>query len=482
MHKTLLLVFYFLYLYASCQAQVKEIQASPSLLEAPADWGKESFSLPPSFAPSITFAGLEEVRFAPGWFDSSSIQFWTYSFAWYIEGKQALADKRLQQLTEDYFSGLSQSVGKINGLAAEAISKASASFTATNKVDGWQLFEGNVTFTDVFFSRKPIQLHIKVKESYCPQVDKHLLVFSSSPQVFDHQVWKIFDKVRTVQNCKELAQTPYHTRYHEKYELILPKGKIHGILILFPGFGENPAGIQSEFKIVDPAIKQGFAIALMKNNQQLWLQEEEKSQLSSLLQQVVKENDIKNNNVYIGGFSSGGNVALLLSNYLMKQETAVKPKGGFIIDSPVDLLKLYENAQKNVARNFSQVSVGESKMLVDLLETNFGKPENGIAKYEKHSVYTTRTSNINNVSQLKNVKIRLYTEPDTLWWKQNRGNDYEETNAYVIKSLSAHLSKKFGHTVEYIPTQNRGYRMNGARHPHSWSIVEVDALLKWMRD
>jgi hypothetical protein len=350
-------------------------------------------------------------------------------------------------------------------------------------VDGWQVYEGKIQFMDVFFSQKSFQLQVKVKESYCPGVDKHMLVFSFSPKAFDHRVWKLFDNLRSVQNCKQLAQSPYRTCYHEKYELILPKGKLNGILILFPGFGENPAGIQSEFKILNSAINQGVGIALMKNNQQLWLTEEEKTQLFILLRQMVKENAIDHNNIYIGGFSSGGNVTLLLSNYLMKQEKVIQPKGVFIIDSPVDLLRLYENAQRNISRNFSQVAVGESKMLVDLLETTFGKPDQNLDKYEAYGVYTSKTNNTNNVSYLKNVKIRLYTEPDSVWWKQNRGNNYEETNACVIESLSKELRKKFGNKkIEYIPTQKRGYRSNGTRHPHSWSIVDIDELLQWMRE
>ena len=53
-------------------------------------------------------------------------------------------------------------------------------------------------------------------------------------------------------------------------------------------------------------------------------------------------------------------------------------------------------------------------------------------------------------------------------------------NAYYIKHLADELSQKFGDNVAYIPTENRGYRSNGDRHPHSWSIVAVDELIGWM--
>jgi hypothetical protein len=34
--------------------------------------------------------------------------------------------------------------------------------------------------------------------------------------------------------------------------------------------------------------------------------------------------------------------------------------------------------------------------------------------------------------------------------------------------------------VELITTENKGYRANGQRHPHSWSIVDGKDLIKWM--
>ena len=77
-------------------------------------------------------------------------------------------------------------------------------------------------------------------------------------------------------------------------------------------------------------------------------------------------------------------------------------------------------------------------------------------------------------------QIRLYTEPDTLWWKKNRMADYDQMNAYYIKRLSESLKKSGFRSVEYIPTQNKGYRANGERHPHSWSIIDKKELIKWM--
>jgi len=152
----------------------------------------------------------------------------------------------------------------------------------------------------------------------------------------------------------------------------------------------------------------------------------------------------------------------------------------FIVDSPLDLVGLYENAEKNVASNYSEISVKEAKWILDLFDSNFGKGDSAFVKYEVFSPYIFKTHSLRNVSQLKDVKIRLYTEPDTLWWKENRQTPYEDMNAHYIEELSKDLKSLYGNNVEFITTQNKGVRASGMRHPHSWSIVDKQDLLRWM--
>lgn len=58
--------------------------------------------------------------------------------------------------------------------------------------------------------------------------------------------------------------------------------------------------------------------------------------------------------------------------------------------------------------------------------------------------------------------------------------DYEQMNAYYIKNLSEKLNDSEFKSVEYIPTKDKGYRANGERHPHSWTIVDINDLINWM--
>ncbi len=267
----------------------------------------------------------------------------------------------------------------------------------------------------------------------------------------------------------------------EDYELYKPTKPVKAVLILFGGYPEVAEDVKREFNILEIAKENDVAVILSNYNQKLWLEEDEKHQLARRLQEIVETNQLPTDNIYIGGFSSGGNVSLLVSNYIVgMKQFYIDPKGVFIIDSPIDLDAIYSSSEKNIERNFSAVSMQESAWIIETLGNSFGNPNDHLEEYEKSSVFIHKSDHTSNLQKLKSTKIRLYTEPDTLWWKTNRMADYEQMNAYYIKKLSESLQEQGFEHVEYIPTNNKGYRANGERHPHSWSIVDKEDLIHWM--
>ena len=60
--------------------------------------------------------------------------------------------------------------------------------------------------------------------------------------------------------------------------------------------------------------------------------------------------------------------------------------------------------------------------------------------------------------------------------------DYKQMNAFYIKKLAESLQGKGFKAVDISPLTYKGYRANGQRHPHSWSIVDVEDLIDWMLD
>jgi len=266
----------------------------------------------------------------------------------------------------------------------------------------------------------------------------------------------------------------------ENYELIIPK-KQEGFLILFPCFPCNAENTRTEFNIIDIASTNNITVLLMNFNQHLWLSDTEKKDLEEIIMNAVKQNDINIDNTYIGGFSSGGNVALLLTDYLKSTESIIQPKGLFITDAPVDLLGLYENAQKNIKKKISEPAVQEANWIIEMFDAEFGIGDTSLINYESKSPYFSKTNSTKNIAHLNNIKIRLYSEPDTLWWKQNRQAEYEDMNAYYLEQLANDLTELYGDkNITYIQTENRGYRANGNRHPHSWAIIDEKFLVNWM--
>ncbi|WP_131474384.1 alpha/beta hydrolase family protein [Neotamlana nanhaiensis] len=254
-----------------------------------------------------------------------------------------------------------------------------------------------------------------------------------------------------------------------------------GLLVLFPCFPCDAENTLAEFKIADVAAKNGFSVLALNVNRKLFLSEEEKEDIASMLQSIIKTNNLVTKNIYFGGFSSGGNMALLIGNHLKKYDRNIQPDAIFVVDSPLDLLALYKTAEKNLKQKVAEVSVQESQFIKQMFDAKFGSPNDSLAVYEKFSPFTFQTKNIANLSALKNTKLRFYTEPDMAWWKEQRQNDYEDLNAYYLKQLSIVLKSAFEETdVELIETQNKGYRANGERHPHSWSIVNPEELVSWM--
>ena len=285
-------------------------------------------------------------------------------------------------------------------------------------------------------------------------------------------------------NSKKInnSVTEYKETVERLYELNMPnKTTMKGVLILFGGYSENAQAIRREFSILNLAKKNDIAVLYINFNAKLWLEDDEKIELAELLQNIFKEHKLPKKNVYIGGFSSGGNISLLISNYLVKVNNKIQPKGIFIVDSPIDLLALYQLCEKNIARNYSESSVKEAKWLINLFNSQIGDPKNNLDKYEKKSPYISKTNNIANLSSLENIKIRFYTEPDTTWWKTKRQNDPEDLNAYSITKLTKELKNKYDKKqIELIQTENKGYRSNGVKHPHSWSIVDKNNLINWI--
>lgn len=268
---------------------------------------------------------------------------------------------------------------------------------------------------------------------------------------------------------------------NQNYELKISNNQ-KAVLILFPCFPCDIENTKTEANFLKNIENDGVTTLLLNYNQKLYLTDNDKIEYAKAINNILDENKIIKRNVFIGGFSGGGNISIILSNYLLKTKNEIQPKGVFTVDSPLDLEELYNGAKNDIEKNVSEDAVNEGLFLVEMLENEIGKPNENIEKYKEFSPYLISSNTITNIEYLKNIKVRFYTEPDLEWQHKNRNRKYEDLNAYKLEQTYNSLMNLGSKKVEFVKTKNRGIRANGEKHPHSWNIVERESLLKWMID
>ncbi|WP_306351425.1 hypothetical protein [Flavobacterium sp. '19STA2R22 D10 B1'] len=254
------------------------------------------------------------------------------------------------------------------------------------------------------------------------------------------------------------------------------------VLILFPCYPCDIENTKKEAFFLQDLEKEGITTLLLNYNQKLYLSEGDKIEYSKAINSILDQNEVKKENIYIGGFSSGGNVSVLLTNYLLKTKNAIRPKGTFAVDSPLDLEELYKGAKNDIKKNVDKDAVEEGVFLVEMLEKEIGKPETDIEKYKAVSPYIFSCNSTANIEFLKNIKVRFYCEPDLEWQMKNKNRTYEDLNVHKQEKTYHSLVNLGSTKAELIKTENRGIRANGEKHPHSWNIVERASLLQWINE
>lgn len=165
---------------------------APYSLPIPNDWTIERFLIPISFAPQITYTGVEDIRFTPGWGNSKSDAYWSYAFLWYLDGKIKTNARMIGHHLKDYYTGLI-AVNAPN-IPSDQLIPVITSFKAVKKEPGdLKTYAGTIEMLD-YMAQQPLVLHCKVHLKSCGE-DKTFIFFELSPQPFSQNVWRSLDKL-----------------------------------------------------------------------------------------------------------------------------------------------------------------------------------------------------------------------------------------------------------------------------------------------
>jgi hypothetical protein len=173
-------------------------QEEETILSAPDNWQSEIIPFPLGFAQGIDLVGFEDLRFAPGWNDPKSQEFWTYMFVWYVEMGSPMTENKLTEYFSMYYDGLMgvDDNNQRDTTHSNNLDKTLCLFLKTNEG-----FVGKMRTYDRFFTKDYITLNIKVKETFCPETNKQIILCDISPKPFENEVWEIFEDVKLKINC-----------------------------------------------------------------------------------------------------------------------------------------------------------------------------------------------------------------------------------------------------------------------------------------
>jgi hypothetical protein len=168
----------------------KKVVNDTFALATPKGWDKEHFSIPISFAPSIKYKGAEDIRFAPGWGNSTSNDYWAYVFLWSLEGAPTINEKIIEQNLTAYYNGLIASNVQRLKIPNRKIfpTKATIEKIATAANDS-ATFSGHILMLD-YMTLDSMQLNCMVHLKACSSKTKTFLLHEISPKPLTDSVWQ----------------------------------------------------------------------------------------------------------------------------------------------------------------------------------------------------------------------------------------------------------------------------------------------------
>lgn len=173
----------------------------PYSLATPQNWGIERFPIPIEFAPSIPYKGTEDLRFAPGWSDSKSNEYWAYAFLWFLEGNPEVTPQVTEKNLTAYYTGLIGRNIDRRKIPAEKLFPVKVVIRKITVDKGdLQTYSGTINMLD-YMEQKPITLNCSVHVRTCAGKNNIFVFYQISPQPLTSDVWKDLQKLWTTFDC-----------------------------------------------------------------------------------------------------------------------------------------------------------------------------------------------------------------------------------------------------------------------------------------
>lgn len=159
----------------------------------------------------------------------------------------------------------------------------------------------------------------------------------------------------------------------------------------------------------------------------------------------------------------------------------IVPKGVFALDAPLDQARFYKYCEREITRNIYEPAVHEGKWMKNNWDSIYGgSPEKFTKKYIENSIYSYVEQDGGNAKYLKKMPILMFTDLDTEWLKDERHRDLNNWNGIDLISMINQLKIMGNENARIIVSQEKGFRLDGTKNPHSWSIMDSGVRLNWI--
>ncbi|HTL80101.1 MAG TPA: hypothetical protein VL651_00275 [Bacteroidia bacterium] len=268
------------------------------------------------------------------------------------------------------------------------------------------------------------------------------------------------------------------------YYSLQPAKKLKGTVVLIPSTGERAdEAIVATKKLAQLCCDSGLLVIWPSINHHIYFDQPSHLLLDSVFADVVKRYQAPKDKFFVGGFSLGAMLALRYTETANdgKNETVIIPRAVFGADPPVDLADLHDQFVRDTARKFSKAGMNEADYYLGEMHRCFGgAPQQFSANYVSNSIWSRSESDGGNAKFLLHTPLRIYSDPDIDWQMPQRGGDYYDMNAPDQTAMISELIRKGNKQAEYVNALGKGFRPDGTRHPHSWSIIDPDGFVKWV--
>ncbi len=268
------------------------------------------------------------------------------------------------------------------------------------------------------------------------------------------------------------------------YLKLTPTEAPKGALVILPSGYEKTGDVLKQIELHKEAVAEGLLVVVPSINWGTTDRLAEFKILDIIFKQIVDQYHISKEKFILGGLSNGGMIAITYAEKSVQnpQLTFLQPLGVFGLDTPLDIAHLYQYAEREIKRNFSEVGINEAKWMINNYNDTYGgSPIEFPEKYIDASMYSNGVENGGNAKYLQDIPIRMYTDLDVDWLLNQRRRDLYDWNGTNIVAMINELKLMGNKDANVIITMGKGVRLDGSRHPHSWSIMDTTDCMNWIK-